>query len=56
MFSNCYKYNPPDHDVVSMARNLQVIKSSSSQNQLSKSEQMTSASFPFLHILCINGQ
>uniref|UniRef100_H3CCY0 Bromodomain containing 4 n=1 Tax=Tetraodon nigroviridis TaxID=99883 RepID=H3CCY0_TETNG len=23
MFSNCYKYNPPDHDVVSMARNLQ---------------------------------
>lgn len=24
MFSNCYKYNPPDHDVVSMARKLQV--------------------------------
>uniref|UniRef100_UPI00358FD8F1 bromodomain-containing protein 3-like n=1 Tax=Myxine glutinosa TaxID=7769 RepID=UPI00358FD8F1 len=23
MFSNCYKYNPPDHDVVSMARELQ---------------------------------
>nr|XP_019962606.1 PREDICTED: bromodomain-containing protein 4-like [Paralichthys olivaceus] len=23
MFSNCYKYNPPDHDVVSMARKLQ---------------------------------
>uniref|UniRef100_A0A8C9WU79 Bromodomain containing 4 n=2 Tax=Sander lucioperca TaxID=283035 RepID=A0A8C9WU79_SANLU len=23
MFSNCYKYNPPDHDVVGMARNLQ---------------------------------
>ncbi|XP_066580641.1 bromodomain-containing protein 2a isoform X2 [Amia ocellicauda] len=23
MFSNCYKYNPPDHDVVSMARRLQ---------------------------------
>lgn len=24
MFSNCYKYNPPEHDVVSMARRLQV--------------------------------
>lgn len=24
MFSNCYKYNPPDHDVVAMARKLQV--------------------------------
>uniref|UniRef100_A0A3B3SZH4 Bromo domain-containing protein n=1 Tax=Paramormyrops kingsleyae TaxID=1676925 RepID=A0A3B3SZH4_9TELE len=24
MFSNCYKYNPPDHEVVSMARKLQV--------------------------------
>lgn len=24
MFSNCYKYNPPDHDVVAMARQLQV--------------------------------
>ncbi|XP_055763222.1 bromodomain-containing protein 4-like isoform X3 [Salvelinus fontinalis] len=23
MFSNCYKYNPPDHDVVNMARTLQ---------------------------------
>ncbi|XP_036408348.1 bromodomain-containing protein 4 isoform X2 [Megalops cyprinoides] len=23
MFSNCYKYNPPDHDVVAMARRLQ---------------------------------
>ncbi|XP_040891694.1 bromodomain-containing protein 4-like [Toxotes jaculatrix] len=23
MFSNCYKYNPPDHDVVVMARKLQ---------------------------------
>ncbi|NXX14333.1 BRD2 protein, partial [Podargus strigoides] len=23
MFSNCYKYNPPDHDVVAMARKLQ---------------------------------
>lgn len=26
MFSNCYKYNPPDHDVVAMARKLQVMK------------------------------
>lgn len=25
MFSNCYKYNPPDHDVVAMARKLQVM-------------------------------
>lgn len=33
MFSNCYKYNPPDHDVVSMARNLQVINSSHGQNK-----------------------
>lgn len=24
MFSNCYKYNPPEHDVVNMARKLQV--------------------------------
>lgn len=24
MYSNCYKYNPPDHDVVAMARKLQV--------------------------------
>ena len=28
MFSNCYKYNPPDHDVVSMARKLQVCSTS----------------------------
>ncbi|KAI4888193.1 hypothetical protein NFI96_018644, partial [Prochilodus magdalenae] len=25
MFSNCYKYNPPDHDVVGMARKLQEV-------------------------------
>lgn len=24
MFMNCYKYNPPDHEVVTMARMLQV--------------------------------
>lgn len=24
MFMNCYKYNPPDHEVVKMARMLQV--------------------------------
>lgn len=23
IFTNCYKYNPPDHDVVQMARKLQ---------------------------------
>ena len=22
IFSNCYKYNPPDHDVVAMAKKL----------------------------------
>ena len=27
MFSNCYRYNPPDHDVVKMARQLQVCAS-----------------------------
>ncbi|XP_035148401.3 bromodomain-containing protein 3 [Callithrix jacchus] len=25
MFSNCYKYNPPDHEVVAMARKLQAV-------------------------------
>lgn len=25
IFTNCYKYNPPDHDVVSMAKKLQDI-------------------------------
>lgn len=25
IFTNCYKYNPPDHEVVAMARKLQVI-------------------------------
>lgn len=29
MFSNCYRYNPPDHDVVKMARQLQVCVNSS---------------------------
>lgn len=24
IFTNCYKYNPPDHEVVAMARKLQV--------------------------------
>lgn len=24
MFTNCYKYNPPEHDVVKMGRRLQV--------------------------------
>jgi hypothetical protein len=23
IFTNCYKYNPPDHDVVAMAKKLQ---------------------------------
>lgn len=25
MFTNCYKYNPPEHDVVKMGRKLQVL-------------------------------
>jgi len=24
MFTNCYKYNPPEHDIVKMGRKLQV--------------------------------
>lgn len=24
IFTNCYKYNPPDHEVVGMAKKLQV--------------------------------
>lgn len=28
MFVNCYKYNPPDHEVVAMARMLQVCSES----------------------------
>lgn len=30
MFSNCYRYNPPDHDVVKMARQLQVCRDNNS--------------------------
>ena len=26
IFTNCYRYNPPESDVVSMARKLQVLK------------------------------
>ena len=26
MFTNCYKYNPPEHDVVKMGRKLQVTR------------------------------
>jgi len=25
IFTNCYKYNPPDHDVVTMAKRLQEV-------------------------------
>lgn len=34
MFSNCYKYNPPDHEVVAMARKLQVRPWESSRHNL----------------------
>lgn len=30
MFTNCYKYNPPEHDVVKMGRKLQVRSEGSS--------------------------
>lgn len=33
MFSNCYKYNPPSHEVVYMARKLQVFLIFLSTNQ-----------------------
>lgn len=39
MFMNCYKYNPPDHEVVSMARMLQVRGSSYSQRVLPQEAQ-----------------
>ena len=39
MFSNCYKYNPPDHDVVGMARKLQVQKSANAKKPCSLLQQ-----------------
>ncbi|XP_037530288.1 bromodomain testis-specific protein [Nematolebias whitei] len=38
MFSNCYKYNPPSHDVVCMARKLQDVFESRFQNILQEPE------------------
>jgi hypothetical protein len=34
MFTNCYRYNPPDSDVVKMAKKLQVTCLSDEQDQL----------------------
>lgn len=34
IFTNCYKYNPPDHEVVMMARKLQVSQIFNSSNKL----------------------
>ncbi|XP_025031711.1 bromodomain-containing protein 2 isoform X2 [Python bivittatus] len=41
MFSNCYKYNPPDHDVVAMARKLQpgLLMKSSTDDSSSEEEE-----------------
>ena len=39
IFTNCYKYNPPDHEVVAMARKLQVITHSLFARCLSSSGQ-----------------
>ena len=35
IFTNCYKYNPADHDVVAMARKLQVNKTYFNQGSIS---------------------
>lgn len=47
MFSNCYKYNPPDHEVVAMARKLQVNINKSSQ-QLCNAERLILSISEFL--------
>lgn len=58
MFSNCYKYNPPDHEVVAMARKLQVKMVTSIVEVLSIVIESTLPSpltrtFPFLNVTCI---
>ncbi|XP_028840836.1 bromodomain-containing protein 4 isoform X3 [Denticeps clupeoides] len=50
MFSNCYKYNPPDHKVVSMARKLQdVFEMRFAKMPDEPEEALAPASAPVLH-------
>ncbi|KAM4595691.1 bromodomain-containing protein 4-like isoform 1-T2 [Fundulus diaphanus] len=46
MFSNCYKYNPPDHDVVSMAHKLQDVFEMRFAKMPDDSEEPTPVSTP----------
>lgn len=48
MFSNCYKYNPPDHEVVVMARKLQVHRRTPP-----KRTDVTRLSFTPVRTLCV---
>ncbi|XP_015238721.1 PREDICTED: bromodomain-containing protein 4-like isoform X3 [Cyprinodon variegatus] len=48
MFSNCYKYNPPDHDVVSMARKLQDVFEMRFAKMPDESEELTPVPTPSL--------
>lgn len=49
MFSNCYKYNPPDHDVVAMARKLQVggLPKTPRRTPKGRADPLTLLFFPF---------
>ncbi|XP_036423380.1 bromodomain-containing protein 4 isoform X2 [Colossoma macropomum] len=50
MFSNCYKYNPPDHEVVAMARKLQdVFEMRFAKMPDEPEETFTPAPAPVLH-------
>ncbi|XP_013880121.1 bromodomain-containing protein 4 isoform X2 [Austrofundulus limnaeus] len=51
MFSNCYKYNPPDHEVVGMARKLQDVFEMrfAKMPDEPESKPMVSAPAPILH-------
>ncbi|XP_051994884.1 bromodomain-containing protein 4 isoform X2 [Xyrauchen texanus] len=50
MFSNCYKYNPPDHEVVAMARKLQdVFEMRFAKMPDEPEEMLTSAPVPVLN-------
>lgn len=45
IFTNCYKYNPPDHDVVAMGRKLQDVFEMRYANIPDEPTNMTSSSF-----------
>jgi len=48
MFTNCYKYNPPEHDVVKMGRRLQEVFE---QRMSRLPDEPTGNSLPHLNIL-----